>query len=265
MPDKSTPSPSDPENPESGSSKTPKESTPANKLRLKRVVIEETEINPSKDKEWEPAPESRPFEEPVEEPVPVLPIPLTPEQIGELPPEQVPVSFDEDDDEEDDEEEEDDKVPQKKQLSPAARLAVILVPAAIICAAMILFIRTYDPFGDGMGRIAPTNIPAELLKPHKDSAESSKKEDGGLAGTSLEKPRTSLQGFLAALQEQPLTASINPRGVFIDSVFIPEGAALNQQIGVVFSSLIIENNKALIVVTSPDGKKLTLPADVSLK
>jgi hypothetical protein len=260
MPDKPTQSHSDPEKPDAGNPENSGEGeNPGKKLRLKRVVIEDTEIKPSEDKNWAPVPEAQSYEEPEEEPVPIEPIPLTPEQIGELPPEQ---ATDDGDDLEDEEEEE---IGEESALSPAKRLALIIVPSAIICGIMVFLLKTYDPFGGDLSPIAPPNLQLENLAKDEAPAEEAGKMESTLEGSSLKNARTSLQDFLDALREQPLTASASPRGVFVDSVFIPEGAALNKQIGVVLSALLIQEDEALVVVTSPDGSKLTLPAKVNLR
>jgi hypothetical protein len=138
---------------------------------------------------------------------------------------------------------------------------MILVPALVICAAMVFVLRTFDPFGEDLAPIAPVQVPETVLMKGTAQAEIGPTEEGGLSGKPLEETRTSLQGFLNALQEQPLTASTSPRGVFINSVFIPEGMPLDKRVGVIFSSLLIEDGKAFIIVSSPDGTKLTLPAD----
>lgn len=248
MPDKSTPSHSDPEN----------EDSPGKKLKLKRVVFEDTEIKPREDKEWAPVPQAEAYQAPVEEPVPVEPAPLTPQQIGQ-PPVDEPL-----DDPEDLEELENEEA-EESSVSPGLRLALLVIPAAILIGVMVFLLKTYDPFDDNLSRIKPPEIPVEILaKKNAPVMEVSTAEDG-MEGGIQQGARLSLQDFLGALQQQPLTATANPRGVFIDSVFIPEGAALNKQIGVVFSSLLIEDGEALVVITSPDGSKLSLPATVSLQ
>lgn len=257
MPDSSTPNHSEPGNSGPDTSGNPGESSESikKKLKLKRVVIEETEIKPDHDKAYAPAPEAQPFDEPEEEEVPAEPVPLTPEQIGE-------VSTQEFQDDPEDLEEEEDGETDKSALSPAVRLGIIVVPATIICAVMIFLLKTLDPFGSDLGKIAPPEIPTELIAAEKAREPDLVKPEDTIEATSLGSTRTSLQDFLETLQLQPLAASASPRGVFIDSVFIPEGAALNKQMGVVFSALMIEDKQALVVVTSPDGSKLTLPATI---
>lgn len=256
MQDNSTPSPSDPDQPDSGSATPPKESSRrGNPLRLKRIVIEESEISPGDGMDWTSTPESPPYAEDEEAAAPLAPDPLNPEQTGTPSPETGPDDFDDADIDEE------ETVAEKKKLSPTTRLALIVVPALVLFAAMIFGIRTFDPFGEDLAPIAPAAVPDSLLKKEPRPKEAIPRDDSGLAGTPLEVGRTSLQNFLNALQEQPLTASTSPRGVFVDSVFIPEGMPLDKQAGVIFSGLEIEGNQAYIVVTSPDGTKLTLPAD----
>jgi hypothetical protein len=75
-------------------------------------------------------------------------------------------------------------------------------------------------------------------------------------------PATELQAFLQSLGNATLILSRNPEGLFVDSVFFPEGAILNRELGLVVSRISLDSEKPGIQLISSDGETFDIPVPV---
>lgn len=269
MQDTSTPSPSDPEKTgdtgSSGGSQLPRKP-----LKLKRIVFEDTELHPHKSDKDEPIPEAQPYEEPEEAPIPEEfrkkpteahpPVdPVNPDapvsEAGEdpdtepeapeaepQPPTEMPVAR------------QSIPSPEKPKASPLKRLAFILVPAAFIAVGLILLNILLDPFGADLAPIQPRSVP-EIASPVTEEPPKPGSSTGLAVKDLPEKSETaSLEAFITAFKDQPLVPSHSPVGLFVDSVFVPEGATLNPELGLVLSSVTIGDEESFALLRSASGE-----------
>lgn len=275
MQDTSTPSPSDPDPSDSGDEETSSQSK-KKPLKLKRIVFEDTELNlPQKERE-EATPESQAYEEPDEAPAPEefrqqghdenpdkpseesLPLQTPQTESGDNPDQEAEAKA-----EERERPKPEGKVEQevKEPKSPLKRLLIILIPAAVAAGALLILNQIFDPFGDEFTRIQPTDQPISNNQIEEATSIPKETEQSALAVSDIpEASKTiSAAAFVEAIKKQRLIASAKPKGLFIGSVFIPEGQPINPETGLVLSSVTIGDFESVAVMTSSSGERFPVP------
>jgi len=281
MQDTSTPSPSDPDKPDSGKQEDaypPKGQQ--KKLKLRRIIFEDTEINCDNVKIEEPTPEAQPYEEPEEAPVPEEFRQQTGQKeekakeedsdappVIEIPPEIQSAATKREAPKQSVRTESRGKASQKskKPASPLRRLAFILIPAALLAIVLIILYQIFDPFGDELASIKPQFQP-EITEPAADQ-EALPEPETGLAVSEIpfEDENLSLQSFVSLFQKQRLVGSNSPRGLFVDSVFIPEGAPVNPELGIILSQISTDSIATVVTLQMPSGEILQFPVSPDKK
>jgi hypothetical protein len=250
-------------------------------LKLRRIIIKDVEINPHINPDAEPVPEAQPFEEPEEPPPPtdlkaVMEAPR-PEEAESIPPstEHIPPSVEEPAKPEQAAEAEipepgkaetvppensdstGDSVPQN--VSPVRKIIAGIAFLGVLGILILLGIAFFNPFGNDLTPIQPNRIPITAQESGPAENESPGESVTNLTGVPTEPGQPDLKAYLARLKTHRVIASDNPKGVFIDSVFVPEGAVLDPRTGLTLSSLSTTSNGIVMLLTPSEGASVSIP------
>lgn len=250
-------------------------------LKLRRMVIKDVEINPHINPESEPVPEAQPFEEPEEAPPPddlktvmeappaEASTPPPPEMEGppaesaaappptQPPPESSPGTPPAQ--EAAPEPSEEVAKPEKKKVSRVRKLIAGLAFVAVFCLVAMLGIAYFNPFGPDLAPIQPSRLPVtpEVNQPVEAQAIQGPALDSG--SLAAEDSQQALQRYLERLQSHRLAPSVSPRGIFVDSIFVPEGAVLDPRLGLTLSAVSIGDNGNTITLMPAEGSQISIP------
>lgn len=267
MPDPSTPNPS--EN-DPSPSETEK-GTPARKLRLKRIIVEDLEINPHLNPDREPTPEAQPYEEPEEPLIPHQPSPMVPKDLT-LPPfpiqQELPPSKPEEPEPSQAELEAEtpahpsENIPSKAKASTGGspfRKALLLVTLLLLLGLAGVFfwtkvINTTAP----TPAIAAEQAPSVTTPPAPASPLSVAAVP--LADWQVEETSLSIQTYMEGLQALEIAASEDPSGIFIGRIFIPEGSLLHPELGLALETVVFSSPQPIARFSGPDGRSYSLKA-----
>ena len=123
-------------------------------------------------------------------------------------------------------------LPQKKTPNWSRRLLIWLVlPVALVGAIawLVLFILKPAP-GETVTAVQPqAGTAVQRANPQPAAA----KADLGPVELTLALENQTLESYLQQFQQQEIVASTNPRGIFVNSVFIPEGSPVNPRFGLI--------------------------------
>jgi hypothetical protein len=137
------------------------------------------------------------------------------------------------------------------------------IPVVLI-AGMVFLLRPF--FTSGKETPSETVSAPEIPEARLPDPVSSEREDPLPAITEMPPesvtPATELQAFLQRLGNSTLILSRNPEGLFVDSVFFPEGAILNRELGLVLSRISLDSENPGIRLISSDGETFDLPVPV---
>lgn len=250
-------------------------------LKLRRMVVKDADIKPRINPDAEPVPESQPFQEPDEAPPPVdmeavMKAPIVEEAPAESPSvENEPVTEQKPPDPP--VQETPSPQPQKqeavpvepppadasedKKVSPVRRVIAGLAFLSVFCLIALLGIAYFNPFGEDLAPIQPRDVP---IVPREASSEDAPASDNPSQAATASAPdeiaQPDLQAYLDRLEAHRLIPSANPRGIFVDTVFIPEGAVLDPRIGLILSAVTESNDGTRVLLTSEDGS----PVEITL-
>jgi hypothetical protein len=245
------------------------------------MIIKDVEINPHINPDAEPVPEAQPFEEPEEAPPPpdlkaVMEAPKTEEAPATPPPSSVetpPVEETEAPGQENQEEvpgdSEKEKTPptkagqsgnsEKPKLSPIRKIIAGCAFLGVFGLIALLGIAYFNPFGKDLAPIQPSRIPIVPGNAQADSSQIPEEPEPSLAGVPQETTQPDLQAYLQRLQTHRLIPSDSPKGVFVDSVFVPEGAMLDPRTGLTLSAISESTDGAALILTQGDGPSISIP------
>jgi hypothetical protein len=143
--------------------------------------------------------------------------------------------------------------PQKKP-SRIKKIALPVIGSLLILAGIHYF---FDPLGI---RIEPITHEAPVILNEQKQITEQKEMPASMASVnlSLELEQLSTESFLKQLEEHLIITSENPKGAIIDSVFYPEGSALNPMLGLVLHSAKGSGKESSVVIVDADGKEYEL-------
>lgn len=150
----------------------------------------------------------------------------------------------------------------KPARSPLRRLAFLLIPGLIIAGILVFLIRSMDPFGGDLAPIKPDEAAVgeqEVEAPPAPALESVRQLD--MDAVSPDGVDPDIGSFLKIMSEQTLVASRSPRGLFINTVFYPEGAVINPALELTFQELATEDGPVAILA-GPGDSRYELPLEL---
>jgi hypothetical protein len=253
-------------------------------LKLRRIIIKDVEINPHINPDAEPVPEAQPFEEPEEPPPPadlkaVMEAPR-PDGAESMPPspENNPLPVEEPPPQEAAAEAEttepvgaEPATPEKSaptgeseatKISPVRKVIAGMAFLGVLGILILLGIAFFNPFGNDLTPIQPNRIPLAVQKSGPAESEAPGESVTNLSGVPIEASQPDLEAYLSRLRTHRLIASDNPKGVFIDSVFVPEGAVLDARTGLTLSSLSTTSNGIVMLLTPSEGPSVSIPLSI---
>jgi hypothetical protein len=248
-------------------------------LKLRRMVIKDVEIKPHANPDAEPVPEAQPFEEPDEAPPPadlksvmegpppeetaIQPpkVETRPTGSGELPPEAPPRT----------EPPETSQPPKpvpappkqkdttkKAKVSSARKLIAGLAFLGVFCLAAMLAIAYFNPFGKDLAPIQPQQLPIVPQQAESTENEGPQAALPDFENLAADSGQQDLQTYLERLQGFRITPSSSPRGIFIESVFVPEGAVLDPRLGLTLTAVTMDNGDNSILLTPSEGTPVSI-------
>ena len=268
MPDTPTPSPSDPESddkklPPLSDTESQSSEIIRPRLKLNRLVIKDTEINPHINPDAEPVPQAVPISEPDPEP-PVL----------EEPPKIIPAQEEEPVEpspEPQDEKEEEpppvvEEAPRDDKKAPPANKPrnkrKLIFPLILVCGSLLYGIHIiFDPLGFKSSNNEPAEIPTEVaVDPSREEAPGPAEKRLEISNLPTAGVKPNIQDYLGKIGQQELKVSQSPKGIFINSVFYTEGMPLNPSLGLTIESLPNDTNPNLIISdTEGNAYQIAIP------
>jgi len=123
--------------------------------------------------------------------------------------------------------------------------------AAAICALATLVV-ILNPFGREPAPIPAAPPPASAADaPAAGRAAPATADTVASPAMPAESPQ-SLHEFLQVLRQSRLVASSSPRGLFVGTIFIPEGALVNPELGISLESVEFGEAQAIILFSRPE-------------
>ena len=274
MPDTPTPNPSDPDPSasEDTGKKAPEEKP---RLKLKRLVIKDVEINPHINPDAEPVPHAVPIDEPDPEPEAKPPAVEPPAIEPVHPPVEEETKVEPEEPEEQEEPEvskeqpeaektvEEEVPPGKPEPKPARKglakkaFALVLISGSLIYGIHVIF----DPLGLNKPEpIVPRDIPIAQPAPVQSSEPEPSLEEGLEISRELATGEVvDVADYLTLLAEQDIRVSNLPEGVFINSVFYAPGAYINPDIGLSFVEVQAVTDVNMLIVKEESGTLHEIP------
>jgi len=148
------------------------------------------------------------------------------------------------------------KKPGLKGLFLMVGIAVIL----ILGAGLLLLIL--NPFGDELAPIVQLDTTPSLQTTETEQATPSQNsvEAPAQAGLQVE-VNTDTYQFLEILKSRPMRPSRAPRGLFIDSVFVPEGAVLNPELGLSLETVERGETQTIVWLRDEEDQRIPITVD----
>jgi hypothetical protein len=249
-------------------------------LKLRRIVVKDVEINPHINPDAEPVPEAQPYEEPDEAPPPPD-LKAVMEAPPEADPPAPPISQEEPTAVEETTPSGADKIaegsrqpdpgkppaekssqpdePEAKNISPVRKVIAGLAFLGVFCLLALLGIAYFNPFGEELAPIQPSRMPVAAQKDEPPDTGNPEESVTNVAALPTEAAQPDLQAYLDRMKTHRIIPSDNPRGIFIDSVFVPEGAVLDPRIGLTLSGVSSSGKGYAMHLTPPGGPSVSIP------
>jgi hypothetical protein len=129
--------------------------------------------------------------------------------------------------------------------------------AAAICALVTLAI-ILNPFGREPAPMPSVPPPATDADAPASSLEAPATADPVASPALPAEAPQSLREFLQALRQSRLVPSSSPRGLFVDTVFIPEGALVNPDLGISLASVQFGNDRVIVLFSRPEEEPIPI-------
>ncbi|MGA1204936.1 MAG: hypothetical protein ACO3ZW_03880 [Opitutales bacterium] len=134
-----------------------------------------------------------------------------------------------------------------------------LLVSVILIAALLGGIQY---FLDPLGLTEEPALATPVAKPQAKVDESSEDETPAKLAPvvlSMELENLSVETFMEQLRTRRVLPSENPRGIIVDSVFIPAGGILNPTLGITLEGVESSAEGALMVISDPAGNLFQIP------
>ena len=293
MQDPNTPNPSDEENgsTHAGGSGGSEEERP--KLKLKKILTplsphlkaprEERDPHRQNPKSFHPSPQAEPVEpeEPVlerprAEPLPLYEIePPRPEELnphlpeagiesgagewGEGAPEEPsPEEEREAAEAEEEEEAEEPAAPPRRGPSPRRRGLQFALGVILLAAAAFLALRVFSPFGGSSETVPMKNAATDRSRTAATGGTGTPYGDLEPIDLLVQMESETAEEYINRLQKEPIFPAREPRGIFIDRVFFPEGSSLNPKLGIRLTGIEFSGRETTITLQDSESNPYTI-------
>lgn len=141
-------------------------------------------------------------------------------------------------------------------------LFLLLAIGLILILGAGLLLMVLNPFGEKLTPIEKSAsepqpaIPAAAPIDEREAAPPPPPLEETLAKTSA-----SIQAFMETLQTRRLRPSDVPKGLFVDTVFVPEGATLNPDLGLILDSVEKRNEQTVLWFRDAEDLPISLTLD----